>query len=198
MIRMLRLPSLVPVVLLAVAVASPVQAAQSRSKPKTAPETFTASAQVHTAAGGTGGMITIHVDRYTPENERKTMTDALKHGGYPAFLPVLRKAPDVGYVSIGDVKTVLRWAREEPTPKGRVITLVTEAPVFFVGGGRVDARSRAGFELAIVRLTVDDYGYGTGTMAGAAKVKPDGSGGVQVEDYGDQPIKLTFVRPESP
>ena len=44
-----------------------------------------------------------------------------------------------------------------------------------------------------MRLTVDEIGLGTGTMAAAARVKPDGSGGVVVEDYADEPIKLTFV-----
>jgi hypothetical protein len=30
-------------------------------------------------------------------------------------------------------------------------------------------------------------------MAAAAKVKPDGQGGVEIEDYAEEPIKLTSV-----
>ena len=37
---------------------------------------------------------------------------------------------------------------------------------------------------------------GSGTMAAAAKVKPDGQGGVVLEDYADEPIKLTYVKRE--
>jgi hypothetical protein len=47
-----------------------------------------------------------------------------------------------------------------------------------------------------VQLTVDEFGLGTGTMAAAAKVKPDGQGGVVLEDYAEEPIKLTYVHRE--
>jgi hypothetical protein len=70
---------------------------------------------------------------------------------------------------------------------------VTERPVYFVGGGSADAKPRQGFDLAVLQLTVDDYGLGMGTMAAAARVKPDGSGGVVLEDYAEEPIKLSSV-----
>ena len=44
-----------------------------------------------------------------------------------------------------------------------------------------------------MRLTVDEIGLGSGTMAAAARVKPDGAGGVVVEDYATETIKLTSV-----
>jgi hypothetical protein len=65
--------------------------------------------------------------------------------------------------------------------------------VYFVGGGRADPKPREGFELAVVRLAVDEIGLGTGTLAAAARVRLDGAGGVTVEDYADEPIRLTFV-----
>ena len=91
------------------------------------------------------------------------------------------------------MKVILRWAREEPSGKGRSISLVTEKPVYFVGGGSANAKPRQGFELAVLQLTVDDYGLGMGTMAAAARVKPDGSGGVVLEDYAEEPIRLTSI-----
>jgi hypothetical protein len=169
-----------------------LEAAQ-RKNAQTAPETFTSPMQTKTGAGAAASTIKIQIDRYTPEGDRKTMTEALKFGGYPAFLQALKKAPAVGYVEVGDVKVMLRWAREEASPKGRSISLVTDQPVYFIGGGRADAKPRQGFELAVVQLTVDDYGLGMGTMAAAARVKPDGSGGVVLEDYADDPIRLTSV-----
>ena len=45
----------------------------------------------------------------------------------------------------------------------------------------------------MVQITIDEVGMGSGTMAAAAKVKPDGQGGVILEDYADEPIKLTYV-----
>jgi hypothetical protein len=159
----------------------------------TAPETFTSPVQARSATGAAAATIRIRIDRYSYEHELKSMTDGLTYGGYPGFVTAVRKAPAVGYVEIGDVKVALRWAREQVTPKGRTISLVTERPVYFVGGGKAEAKPRQGFELAVVQLAVDEFGLGSGTMAAAAKVKKDGEGGVLIEDYAEEPIKLTFV-----
>ena len=179
--------------LAAAIVAGETLAGTQHIRGQTAPEAFTSHLQARTGAGALAAFIRIEIDRYTPDADRAAMTDALKFGGYPAFLQALRKAPVVGHVVVDDVRVALRWAREEVTPKGRRISLVTEAPVYFVGGGRADAKPREGFELAVLRLDVDEIGLGKGTMAAAARVKPDGAGGVVVEDYADQPIELTFV-----
>ena len=42
-------------------------------------------------------------------------------------------------------------------------------------------------------MEVDDVGLGTGTMAAAARVKPGGDAGVQIDDYAEEPIKLIAV-----
>ena len=167
-----------------------------RSKPFTAPETFSTQLQARTEVAGSAASMRIRIDRYTTDGDRKTITDALTQGGYPDFLATLRKAPAVGQVELGPEKFTVRWAREQPNGKGRSITVVTDKPIYFLGGGKADAKPRAGFELSVVQLAVDELGLGTGTMAAAARVKPDGQGGVVLEDYADQPIKLTYVRRE--
>jgi hypothetical protein len=171
----------------------PLADAVLQRRAHTAPETFTSPLQARTATGASAATIRIQIDRYSSAAELKSMTDGLTHGGYPGFVQSMRKAPEVGYVAIGDVKVALRWAREQTTPKGRTISLVTERPVYFIGGGKAEAKPRAGFEVAVVQLTVDEFGLGSGTMAAAAKVKKDGEAGVLIEDYADEPIKLTFV-----
>jgi hypothetical protein len=70
---------------------------------------------------------------------------------------------------------------------------VTDQPIFFVGGGAADAKPRAGYEVALIQLQVDSIGLGDGTMAAAARVRPGGESGVQVDDYADKPIKLVTV-----
>ena len=65
-------------------------------------------------------------------------------------------------------KFAIRYAREEKTDKGRTITVVTDKPMFFVGGGKADAKPRAGYEVGAIRMTVDSVGLGSGTMAAAA------------------------------
>ena len=69
-------------------------------------------------------------------------------------------------------KTKVRWARRQPTDKGRTITIVTESPLAFVGGAAVDAKPRKGYEVAVIQLEVDQIGLGTGSMAAAARVRP--------------------------
>ena len=179
-------------VALVAAIAAPIANAGQR-RAQTAPEKFTSPVQARTNAGAAAAVVDIQVDRYTPEVQRKAIAEALRTGGYPGFLDALRKAPAVGYVAVGEVKTPIRFAREQETPKGRSITVVTDAPLYFVGGGRANAKPRAGFEVAVVQLTVDSNGLGTGTMAAAAKVKRDGDAGVAIEDYAEEPIKLTSV-----
>jgi len=78
----------------------------ARQKKNTgAPETFTSNIR---AVGGAGGAaaatIEIAIQRYTPEADRKSVEEALKTGGYPAFLTALRKAPQVGTVNFGEQK----------------------------------------------------------------------------------------------
>lgn len=159
-----------------------------------APETFSANAQVASGAGAIAATIQIQIQRYSPDFDRKAVESALKGGGYPAFLSALRKAPEVGSVGIGDQKFAIRYAREEKTDKGRTITVLTDKPMFFVGGGRTDAKPRAGYEVGAIQMMVDDVGLGSGSMAAAARIKPGPEGvGVQVDDYADAPIKLTTV-----
>jgi hypothetical protein len=158
-----------------------------------APESFTANAQVKGAAGAAAAVIQINIQRYTPDFDRKSVETALKSGGYPAFLTALRKAPDVGYVAVGEQKQTIRWARERATDKGRSIAVVTDKPLAFIGGAAPDAKPRAGYEVAVLLFDVDEVGLGSGTMAAAARVKPGPDGGVQLDDYAEAPIKLVTV-----
>jgi len=77
---------------------------------------------------------------------------------------------------------------------GRTISVVTDAPLCFVGGGNVDAKPREGFEVAVIVLDVDSIGLGTGSLAAAARVKPGGPAGLEIDDYSETPVKLVTVR----
>ena len=176
--------------LLVLAVAVPATAQQP-----TAPETFSANIQAQGTKGGAGAAtIEINIRRYTPDADRTAVEEALKTGGYPGFVAALRKAPEVGAVSFGDRTWSIRWAREQPATKyTRRIVVVTDKPIFFVGGGSVDAKPREGYEVAVIQIDIDNAGMGQGLMTAAARVKPGGETGVQIDDYADKPIKLVSV-----
>jgi hypothetical protein len=159
-------------------------------------ETYTALLQVK---GQATASTTIRIDlqRYTPDRDREPVENGLKFGGYPAFLAALRKARKVGTVTGADRTWTIRWASARPTPGGRKIVLITDQPMYFLGGGAMDAKPRAGYEIGVIQLEVDEKGNGTGSVAAAAKVKP-GEDGVVVDDYGDQRIEIAKVAREKP
>jgi hypothetical protein len=167
--------------------------AQSKNKKGAAPEVFRGTAKVSTATAGGEAHVSIEIDRYTPEKDLQAMEQALKSGGSAAFLEALKRAPVAGRFKVGDQTFTIRWARERPSASGRVISVVTDTPVYFVGAGVPGAKPRAGFDVAVVLLNMDSAGVGQGTLALAAKVKPGGTAGVEVEDYASEPVKLVSV-----
>jgi hypothetical protein len=170
----------------------PDAAAQARKM--TAPETITANAHVVGSTGAAATRVTMQIDRYSPEADRNAVADALKHGGYSGFLTALRKAPVVGTVTVAGQAFDIRWAREQPIATGRSIVLITDKPVYFVGGGSTTAKPREGYEVAVLQFRLDDSGLGfEGTMAAAARVKPGGPTGVQIDDYAEKPVELQSI-----
>jgi len=177
------------------ALAAATVVAQTPTPKSTTPETIKANGYVAGAAGSAAAEITMQIDRYSTEADREAVALALKHGGYPAFLTALRKAPPVGKVTVAGQTVDIRWAREQVLTNSRSIVLITDKPVFFVGGGAANPKPRAGYEVAVMEFTLDNSGLGVkGTMAGAARVKPGGDTGVQIDDYGDKPIELKGIR----
>jgi hypothetical protein len=156
------------------------------------PLTLVVSAQAKNATSTVTSTLNIRVERLMSETNRTRVTDALKYGGYGNFVPALRTLPVIGTIVLDKREVQLRYAREQPDGKGYRLTLVADRPLFFLGADA--AKVRAGYELTIVDLRIDDQGAGTGTMAGAARVKPTPDGGVILDNYAEAPVELT-VRP---
>lgn len=162
------------------------------------PETFAITGTMSgsgAVAGGISVAMALRIDRYTPEHARTTMTDALKYRGYPGFLLALRDSPVAGTLTIGEQSFTVRWAHSVAAGPKRVITIVTDQPVFFFGARKPDAKNTAGYEVALMRIEVDADGKGDGTFAAAARVKPDGSGGIVIDQYAETPMRLAVTRP---
>jgi len=153
------------------------------------PLTLTLDAHVKTATASAQSSVTIRVDRLMEESRRTRVMDALNRGGYTNFLPALRALPAVGSIGVGARTVNIKYAREQPDGDGRRLVLVGDRPLVFVGGD--PAKSRDGYQLTIVDLRFDAAGGVTGTMAGAARVKPAPDGGVIVDDYAEAPVQLT-------
>ena len=160
-----------------------------------APETFGAQARAENPDGAAvSAPIVIHVNRYTPEFDKKRVEEGLRLGGYPGFVTALRKAPDVGYVEVTRHRFIIRYAREVVSEKGRTIVVVTDKPMAFLGGSMGESKPRTGYELGAIELTIDGLGEGTGRMVAAARIKAGGETGVLIDNYAaDAPIVLTKI-----
>jgi hypothetical protein len=163
-------------------------------KPTTVPVEYSATIQAVGTLGAVASAVKVHIDRFTADKDRTMLVNTLKTSGYQAFLPALKKAPIVGYITVKTQKWNLRWAHQEVKDLGQTITVATDTPVYFAGGGAADAKPREGYEMAIIRLEVDTIGMGKGLFATAARVKANANAtGVEVDDYGGEPMPITMV-----
>jgi len=159
----------------------------------TGPEAFTAETQIPTDMGVTSSTLTVQLNSYTKEPNRKVMADALKYKGFAGFWPVFRQAPIVGTVQIRDRKWNIHWATQQMQGDRRIITVATDEAIFFVGAAKAGAKPRAGYDMAVLQFSVEATGAASGTIALAARVRPDADGsGFILDEYSDR-IPLTKV-----
>ena len=138
--------------------------------------------------------ITVRVDRPMEESRRTRVTDTLRFSGYSNFVTALRGLPSIGSIELEKRKVDVRYAYEEPIGGANRLIIVGDRPLFFLAADA--AKPRAGYELTVMELRFDAQGRASGTMAGAARVKPSPQG-VQLDDYADIPVALT-ARTERP
>jgi hypothetical protein len=174
---------------LALGVTAPVALAQGK------PEVYNATATMKTAAGASvTAPVIITIDRWTTDGEREKVVSALKAGGTSGFQKQVASLPAAGVLQVGQLKAPIHFARTLPTGGGKVVTVATSQPVFFVGAGAPDAKAKAGYDVAVVILPVDGAGKGeAGDFAPAAKVKFDEKGGLTIEDYGAEAVRLLGI-----
>jgi hypothetical protein len=159
-------------------------------------ETFKATASVKTAGGASAtAPVTIKIDRKMSQAEADKLGAAFKAGGVAGLKSALQGVAPTGSIQLGAGKPVpTRITIERTTDKGRLLTLVTDTPIFFLGSGLPDAKPKAGYDLGLVDIEIDAKGHGTGTLAPAAKIAAI-QGAFTVQDYGAELVKLTDVAP---
>lgn len=179
----------------AVLLLAAVSAAAPSAHTQDGAETFTATATVKAAGGATASApVTIVIDRTMSQAEADRLTAAFAAGGVPALRKALAGAPPTGSVQVGaGTATATRLTLERPTPNGRLLTIVTDQPIFFLGAGVPGQKPKVGYDFALVDLEVDANGSGSGTLSPAAKVAVK-AGAFVVSDYASELIKLTDVK----
>lgn len=184
---MLRQMAITGLLGLAVVTATPAVRAQAVS------ETFTATATVKTAGKPATAPVTIVIDRKMPQAEADKFLAAFKSGGADALRKALVGVPPTGSVTIGTDKPVpTRLTLERATGGGRLITIVTDQPLRFLGGNAPGAKPKEGYDFAVIDLTVSAAGTGTGQISPAAKISTKG-GAFVVSDYSAEYVQLVKV-----
>jgi hypothetical protein len=160
------------------------------------PQTYAATAfgQSGALAGKSFG-VTIYVTAWTSDQEVHNFAAVLKSGGPNALVSALGKSQEVGRLSpTGFVGSGFRIARLRPAPGGESkIIMVTDRPISF-GEAYNSTRSRD-YQFGIVVLNLDKDGNGTGTLAPVCKIKFNKKDELEIENYGQKPLRLTNVRP---
>ena len=159
-------------------------------------EKFTATASVKGAGGAEAtAPVTVTVNHKMSQAEADKLVAAFKSGGAAGFRKALTGIAPTGSVKIGAGKaTPTRVTVERTTDKGRLLTMVTDRPILFLGAGVPGAKPKTGYDFAVIDLEVDANGAGSGTIAPAAKVTVK-DGAFVVEDYGGETVRLTKVAP---
>ncbi|MFL6280486.1 MAG: hypothetical protein ACJ731_10275, partial [Vicinamibacterales bacterium] len=158
-------------------------------------ETFTATASVKSAADAAAkAPVTIVVSRKMSQKEADSLTAAFKNGGASALRKALTGVPATGSVQLGGGKTTpTRMTLERPTEKGRLLTMVTDKPILFLGAGVPGAKAKDGYDFAIIDIEVNTEGAGAGTLSPAAKITVK-NGAFVVDDYASELVRLTDVK----
>jgi hypothetical protein len=159
-----------------------------------APETFTATATVKTAGGATAtAPVVLTVDRATSQADADALRAAFKTGGAAGLRKALARLQATGSITVaGGAATPTRITIERATDKGRLITAVTDTPILHLGAGLPGAKTKEGYDFAVLDLEVMPDGSGSGTFTPAARVALQG-GAFVVDGYSSEPLRLTAV-----
>jgi hypothetical protein len=154
--------------------------------------TFKATATVNAPTKKASVPVTIHIDRFIADADRDKVVAAIKASDQPGTTKALAALPDLGYITLGEKKTPIKYAYARPTGDGRLITVVTAQPILYMGGAEPNAKPKQGYDLALALLVLDHNDAGDGELAPAVKVKLD-NGAIVTDDYGSEKVRLVKV-----
>jgi hypothetical protein len=147
--------------------------------------------------GARTGRVNVVIERWSSDQERTRLRDALREGGADLLLKELQKIKDpAGNISTdGSIGTPLRFAMQTELPEGgRRILVATDRRIGFLEAVNRPRSSDYPFLLLDIRL--DANGKGTGKLLPVARVEVNDENVIEVENYASEPVRLTEVRVE--
>ncbi len=165
---------------------------EQAAQPQT--EVFTGTLMLVNAPGMSQmGRIRITVERWTTQEERMKMAEALKSGGTNALVDVMDKM-QAGYVQIeNNLRWPIRSAATWKTEKGRMVRFATNRPISYEETRR-NTRS-ADYPFGYIQLLLPPEGKGEGVLIAAVQAQFDADGKLEVRSLPNNtgPQKVTNV-----
>lgn len=157
-------------------------------------ETFSATASVKTKEVSATAPASITISRYSTDDERASVSKALKSGGTKAVKGLLATMKDCGKLEMGENHVPIKYAYSRSTGSGRVIALVTAEPLLHPGSGLPESKKkRARDDVAVAILVLEANNTGHGELAAAAQVKTTESGAITIDHYDAPKIWLKGI-----
>lgn len=160
-------------------------------------ESFTATAIVNNNLRSGAGTVLINVTRWSTEQEREKLVNALREKGPDALLDALRDSRPTGTIRTPDSLAYdLRFAHQMPGEDGgRRIVLATDRPIGF---WEAAAKPRTiDYPFTVIQMQMGADGKGKGTLSYATKIVARGKI-IELENFATAPIMLTEIRATKP
>jgi hypothetical protein len=154
--------------------------------------TFKATASVSSPTKKASVPVTIHIDRFITDADRDKVMAVVNANDHAGTTKTLAALPDIGYIALGEKRTPIKYAYARSTGDGRLITVVTAQPIYFIGGSEKNAKPKEGYDLALALLVLNGQDAGDGELAPAVRIKVD-NGAVVTDDYGVEKVRLLKV-----
>lgn len=148
---------------------------------------------------GIKGTIDVVIERWTTDQERQELlklaaqSKANSRGGQQDLIDALQDIkPRAGFIRVPNrLGWDLKYARENALPDGtRQIVVVTDKPVSFFAARNNTRTMDYPFTLIEIRLNSENKGEGRMLAQTSIEVK---NGRLELENYGQEPVRLTTV-----
>jgi hypothetical protein len=150
------------------------------------------TATIASLEGGGTAPVVIHIDHFSSDPQVQTLRGLLEAKGPDALRDALWDL-EAGYIRVGGgLGYPVAVARSKPDANGgRVIRLMMDRPISFRES--VNNTRSTDYPFSYIELHLDRSGKGQGSMIAAAKVTIT-AGTLDIESYGNQPLRLLQVR----
>jgi hypothetical protein len=137
--------------------------------------------------------VSIHITRWTSEDENARLLNILRKDGQDAFLRALVDVKSVGWIA---TPTSLRYDffyshATSTKDGGRRILLITDRPMQM--WERIEASPTRDYPFTVVELRLDKNGMGSGTLAQLVQLQLSGDV-LGIENFASGPMKLNEVK----